>query len=886
MSDSRTRGAGARDSADRDSAARDPFRYEGPRAKAISFPLGGIGTGSIGLSGTGRLVDWEIFNRPNKNGYNGFSFFALRGESRGEVEFARVLTGDLAGPYSGDGEVLYRGFGFGPGRETMAGFPHFSRSSFLGKFPIAEVSLTDPSVPCDVVLTAFNPFIPLQEDESSIPAAILSYRVTNRADHALDLTLAAVLANPFLREPVNTYQDHGDFRGIRLDSRAFDADESAPARGNLCISTDERDVSWQEYWYRGEWFDNITVFWRELCTPGAFTNRTFPARRPDSGISTYNIQDECTLAARRTVAPGASAEFRFSITWSFPNFVNYWNPGALAPGSRPPQWKNHYATRFADSEAAARHVWSRYEQLLAETRRFQESLFSSTLPPSVLDAVSANLSIMKSPTCIRLPDGTLYGFEGCHAKEGCCEGSCTHVWNYEQAFPFLFPALARGMRAAQFRHSLFPNGKMSFRMLLPPERTLKEKSKNAGPGRAAADGQMGCVIRTYREWRISGDTQWLRSVWPDARKALEYAWEPTNEDWWDRDRDGVMEGVQHHTLDVEIYGPNTYITAMYFAALLAAAEMAEAVGDPSAAEYRALQARGRQWVEANLWNGEYFFQKIDLRDPRFPVDPELGEIKYQIGEGCHVDQVLGQWCAHVAGLGYVLEPSKVRSAVQAIYRHNFLSMKEHANPNRIYALNDEKGVVICTWPRGGQPRVPVPYSGECMNGYEYQAASHLMIEGCVEEGIRVVDALRDRYDGERRNPWNEIECGSNYARSLASYALLLSLSGFEYDTRRGHIGFSPRWGAGTGAARPYRCFWSLHRGWGDFLADPDGTLQLVVQAGELAVRTFASALLESRRVNAVSVGSAPAAFTQERGLLTLDRDVMVRPDQPLVIRSR
>ncbi|HTO23033.1 MAG TPA: GH116 family glycosyl hydrolase, partial [Spirochaetia bacterium] len=581
----------------------------------------------------------------------------------------------------------------------------------------------------------------------------------------------------------------------------------------------------------------------------------------------------------QTVAAGASAEFRFAITWSFPNFVNYWNPGAIPPGGRAPQWKNHYATRFADSEESARYVWSQYDRLLGRTRQFQESLFASTLPPSVLDAVSANLSIMKSPTCVRLTDGTLYGFEGCHAKEGCCEGSCTHVWNYEQAFPFLFPGLARGMRASQFRHSLFPNGKMAFRMLLPPERTLKEKSKNAGPGRAAADGQMGCVLRTYREWRVCGDLDWLRSVWPDAKRALEYAWEPTNEDWWDRDRDGVMEGVQHHTLDVEIYGPNTYITAMYFAALLAAAEMAEALGDPAAAGYRDLQARGRAWVEAHLFNGEYFHQKIDLRDARFPVDPELGEIKYQIAEGCHVDQVLGQWCAHMAGLGYLLDPAKVRSAVQAIYRHNFLPMKDHANPNRIYALNDEKGVVICTWPRGGQPKVPVPYSGECMHGYEYQAASHMMIEGYVEEGLHVVEALRARYDGERRNPWNEIECGSNYARSLASYGLLLSLSGFEYDTRRAHIGFTPRVTAGA----PFRCFWSLHKGWGDFIVDDKGGLRVVVQQGELTVRTFRSELLERRKVRRVAVGGTRAGFRQDGALLTLDQDVVARPGQPLAV---
>jgi non-lysosomal glucosylceramidase len=854
----------------------EPFRYEGPRTRAISFPLGGIGTGCIGLSGTGRLVDWEIFNRPNKNGHNGFSFFALRAERDGAVEFARVLHGDFGGPWSGEGETLYRGFGFGVGRETMAGFPHFKNTHFVGKFPIAEVSFFDDTVPCDVTLTAFNPFIPMNEEDSSLPAAILVYHVVNRSSTALALTLAGALANPFLREPVNTYLARDGMRAIRLGSHGYDDD--APEYGDMCLSTDAADVTWQEYWYRGEWFDNITVFWRDFCTPGPLANRTFSSARAEGAISTYNIQDECVLGVTRTLRPGESADFRFAITWSFPNFVNYWNPGALPPGGRRPQWKNHYATCFPDSTESARHVWDNYERLSGDTRMFQESLFATTLPASVIDAVSANLSIMKSPTCVRLTDGTLYGFEGCHAKEGCCEGSCTHVWNYEQAFPFLFPSLARSMRVMEYRHCQFPNGKMAFRMLLPPERTLAEKSRLAGPGRAAADGQMGGIIKTYREWRISGDTEWLRGLWPRVKKALEYAWEPTNEDWWDKDHDGVMEGVQHHTLDVEIYGPNTYITSQYLAALLAAGEMADAVGDPAAAGYRALGARGRTWVESNLFNGEYFHQKIDLHDRRFPVDPELGEIKYQIAEGCHIDQVLGQWHAHLVGLGYILDPEKVRSAVQAIYRHNFLSMRDHANPNRIYALDDEKGLVICTWPRGGAPKVPVPYSGECMNGYEYQAAIHMIIEGFVSQGLEAVGALRSRYDGERRNPWNEFECGSNYARSMASYALLTALSGFEYDTRRGLIGFSPRWGEGA-----FRCFWALNRGWGDFFHDPGGTLGVVVRRGELKITTFRSTLLEGRTVRRVAVDETPVGFHAEGPLVRFSGELALGPNQRLGI---
>ncbi|MDG0814339.1 GH116 family glycosyl hydrolase [Cohnella rhizosphaerae] len=219
---------------------------------------------------------------------------------------------------------------------------------------------------------------------------------------------------------------------------------------------------------------------------------------------------------------------------------------------------------------------------------------------------------------------------------------------------------------------------------------------------------MGAIVRTYREWKLSGDTAWMRSLWPAVKKALAYAWHPDNEHGWDRDRDGVLEGAQHHTLDVELYGPSAYLNGYYQAALLAASRMGEAVGDEDAAEYARLYAQGREWIDRHAFNGEYYRQLLDLADDRYPIDPELGQIKYQIGEGCHIDQVIGQWHASIAGLGDIFDPGQVRRALASIYRHNFASMRGHANANRVYALNDERGLLVCTWPNGGRPLVPVP----------------------------------------------------------------------------------------------------------------------------------------------------------------------------------
>jgi hypothetical protein len=339
----------------------------------------------------------------------------------------------------------------------------------------------------------------------------------------------------------------------------------------------------------------------------------------------------------------------------------------------------------------------------------------------------------------------------------------------------------------------------------------------------------------------------------------------------------VLQGRQHHTLDTELFGPNSYLTGFYLAALKAAAEIADHFGETEQAhEYRDLFTQGKAWVDVHLFNGEYYHQQIDVKDRsllrRFADsdahygsieaaywDAEHGEIKHQIAEGCHVDQVIAQWHANICGLGEIFDSAQVRSALHAIYRHNFKpSMRDFFNPCRVFALDDEAALVICDWPAGRyKPAVPLTYAEEAMHGYEYQAAIHMIQEGLVDEGLAVVKAVRDRYNGERRNPWNEIECGSNYARSMASYALLPALSGFEFDMVRRHVGFAPLL-----APDAFRCFWSLDGAWGVYeRAATRATLR--VHHGMLELRSYADSLLDG--AVRVEVAAMPASSFHRDG---------------------
>lgn len=341
---------------------------------------------------------------------------------------------------------------------------------------------------------------------------------------------------------------------------------------------------------------------------------------------------------------------------------------------------------------------------------------------------------------------------------------------------------------------------------------------------------------------------------------MEFTWSPNNPDKWDINKTGVLHGRQHHTLDMELFGPNSWLTGFYLAALKAMSEMAQYLGEDSTL-YTDLFVKGKKWVEENLFNGEYFYHKIDVSDKTILDDyedaqgywnDEALEIKYQISEGSAVDQVVAQWHANICGLGEIFNKDMVTSSLKSIYKYNFIKdMRNFFNPCRVYCLNDEKGTVICNWPTDSKkPVIPVPYSQETMHGFEYQAAIHMLQDGMVSQGIELIEAVRDRYDGHRRNPWNEIECGSNYARSMASYAALLAFSGFSFNMPKGEIGFNPI------VEGDCKYFWSLDSGWGTF--ERVGEIVILrMLYGTLKIKNIN---LPFMNINSVSINDNPAKF--------------------------
>jgi len=849
-----------------------PRTFSGRNLKMIAFPLGGIGTGTISLGGRGQLRDWEIFNRPDKGNTPDYCFPAIWAQAEGKKPVARVLEARIEPPYEGPS---------GLGSDNVPGLPRLASAKFIGAYPFARLEFEDKKLPLLVSLEAFNPLVPLDVDASGLPIAVLRYHLKNPGRAPVKVGIAFSLENPVGNKEgrqANFRQAKG-VAGLFMDNPFLPSND--PFKGSIffgVLDAEEGSVSYLRGWKRTQWWDGPLTFWDDFTDDGALTSAS-PA-----------VSAVGSIAVTQSLPAGGEAAVTFLLAWHFPNRTPE-RCGWPAPddGQKTAAVGNYYCQQFTDAWAVARAVAEQLPTLEERSRRFAETVESSTLPPAALDAALSNLSTLRTNTAFRTADGEFHGFEGCNNQSGCCHGTCTHVWNYEQATAFVFPSLARSIRESEFLRNTRDDGLMGFRSYLPDGVKIWDK--------AAADGQMGCLMKLYRDWQLSGDTEWLRGLWPNAKRALEFAWIKGG---WDANRDGVAEGVQHNTYDVEFYGPNPLCGVWYLGALRAGEEMARALGDQdSAAGYRQLFENGSKWIDANLFNGEYYIQKVEGRPKEEVFDGVMVGMgaanpqkpDYQMGQACLVDQLLGQYMAHVAGLGYLLDEEHVQEALKSVFHYNYVpDLSEHECVQRTYALNDEGGVLVASYPSGERPEIPFPYFAEGWTGEEYQFAAHLVFEGMTAEAQAVVESARLRHDGERRNPWNEPECGHHYARAMSAWALLVALSGFHYSGVDRRLTLTPRV-----RAQNFRCFWSAPRGWGRFsqaISPANHAVEVETLEGSMTLTSLALAgngkALRKKVSARLGQESLAATLREEEKLrvVAFDREVRIVPGQSLAVSLR
>ncbi len=765
--------------------------YKGAKLLQISMPMGGIGAGCICLNGYGGLQDFSIYNKPALSAQaDGHHFqdaaFALL-HIKGKTPVTRLVEGPIPP------EKIYnqglQGQGYrGGGHE---GIPRFESCEFENRYPFGVVRLKDRKLPVKVEIEGWSPFVPSDDKVSGVPSAILTYTIENTSDQTLSLEFSYHLAHMAQGKSGDT-----GTRNRLLPSQQgvefYNTDDPrSESFGSAAVALGVSNPKIKGMWFRGGWFDSISALYREVST-GSFTEND--GSRSELGQTGRN-GGSAMVSIR--LKPGAKRTIPVVIAWHFPN-VDY---SVGIENNVKLTWNPWYSTQWKSAGDVASYVLERYESLLKRTRAFADALHNSTLPPVVIDAIASNLAILKSPTILRQASGNLWAWEGCFANSGCCHGSCTHVWNYAQAIPHLFPDLERTLREQEYMRSMDPTGHINFRSALPDNPTTHTFH-------AAADGQLGGIMKLWRDYHICDDIEWLKRVYPLAKKALDYCIQT-----WDPDRMGVLIEPHHNTYDIEFWGADGMCSSIYIGALCALADLAKEVGDNrSGDEYRDLAKRGGKYMDSKLFNGEYYVQKVQwegLKDCSFTerlskIDPDTQDDvdrllkaegpKYQYGSGCISDGVIGAWMAKLYGIEIPLKQENVRSHLKSIFRYNFREdLSDHACLQRPgYAIGHEKGLLLCTWPKGKKPTLPFVYSDEVWTGIEYQVASHCLEEKLEYEGMKIIEGARSRYNGHVRNPFNEYECGNYYARALASYALLQSTTGFWYSSVTNELRMNPQ----------------------------------------------------------------------------------------------
>jgi non-lysosomal glucosylceramidase len=566
------------------------------------------------------------------------------------------------------------------------------------------------------------------------------------------------------------------------------------------------------------------------------------------------------LGRKLSLPPGQSAEVVFALTWNFPHLQD----AALPDKGR------YYATKYDSALATARRLGMDWDELSSATRLWRDTWYDSTLPYWFLDRTFLTIATLATSTPYRFPNGRFYSWEGV----GSCAGTCTHVWHYAHAVARLFPELERDTRErVDLGISLDPvSGVSGFR---------GEFDRNL-----AVDGQAGTLLRCYREHQMAPDNSFLQKNWVKIKKMFEPLFH------LDADEDGILEGPQMNTLDTAWFGKNSWQSGLYLAALRAGAAMASEMGDQEfGSRCSRIADRGFENIPKELFNGEYFSDKID--------PAHLDAINS--GSGCEIDQVFGQSWAFQVGLPRVLPEKETRSALQALWKYNFAPdvgpYRAAHPPGRWYAQAGEAGLLMCTFPRpdwdyaqargNGNADFAAGYFNECMTGFEYQVAGHMIAEGMVQEGFAITRAIHDRYHASKRNPWNEIECGDHYSRAMAGFGVFLAACGYESHGPKGHLGFNPKI-----SPENFRAPFTASEGWGTFSQKVESgrqTAAIELRHGQLNLNTFALALAPGGTATTVQAfldGQAVSsmhALDQGRLVLTFGSDFRLNKDQKLTV---
>lgn len=804
--------------------------YAGESRRAVALPLGGLGAGHVSIAGDGSLRQWQLANTINHQGFVPDSFFALRVSGvEPPLDIRRTLRSRAIPPLEQRAPLVTDDVVPADDHPPTAVWPPVAATEMTVDYPFATIAVHDPDLQVAVEFDAWTPFVPLDAEASGLPVAAFTFRLANATQQHLHGWLVGALQNAVGWDGVTPIEGNrcplyggnenrllnlgpdGDQSAILMTNPSLQADD--PRAGEMLLAVDRpavaiaRAASARGVLRFAEALKLLGPTILDDWSPDALvspTRQRVPFREPQ-GPSPAGTTWDGALAVPFALAPGDATTIEFLHAWWFPNRVadfDQFGPELPIPET-PSHMGNRYATRFDGAIAVARSFGADRPRLLASSRAWAESVAAMDAPPSVAATVAAQPALVRSPTTFLDREGRLLGFEGGLGAStlnwngdvgGSCPLNCSHVWNYEQAIAALFPDLERTMRDVEWDILQAPDGSIPHRLRVPLDGPQLHRQPVGGPLDPALDGMLGSILKTYREARLGGGREMLERRWPAMVRVATHVAEG-----WDPAGDGVLRGAQPVTYDIALTEPNAYVGSLWIAALRALGRVATILGrNPEAARYAADADRASRAYDDLLWNGRYYGRA-------FPEDTS------GLGSGCLADQLNGQWWAHQLELGHVLPRDHVRTALRTIVAVNLRrGFRDFHHGFRVLADGDDTGLLLCTWPDGDRPLRPVRYADEVWTGIEYAVASLCLFEGLGPEALAILDGVRGRYDGTRRNPYNEIECGDHYSRGMAGWSVLQGSTGASADVIEGVIRLG----------RPGRAPLLLGTAWGRYVVEP------------------------------------------------------------------
>lgn len=780
------------------------IRRSSAEAPALAMPVGGIGTGGFAVNADGSLRQWQLHGMPNHRGTLPGTGFWLRVT---QVEPPLDVISMVQGPPEEDPRAPLVTDAETPSwmRDAAERVGTFGSAEFEGIYPDARIALADERHPLRVSMRVLNPLEPGDVDVSALPVGMIEFTLRNTGDVPVHGTLAGSLLNavgwdgitpigdvtPGLGGNVNRLVRGDGWTRILMDGTA--GAESDPGAGQMMLAADDPSAA---ALVRGAGIEHLLAFLESralndgrarLAVAPTLADPQLNAPADGTGPSPAGRSWLGVVGVPFDLAPGAERTVRFSIAWHFPNrYVDVEQFGQPVPawGASRFWLGNAYTLPYLGVLDVQRRVERDWAALVAGTERFTRWLLDTDLDPQWAHALAAQAAYVRSPTCFVGADGRFYGYEGSLGASttmwsgvfgGSCPLNCTHVWQYEAALDALWPSLEVNMRDTEFDVMQAPDGAIPHRLRVPAFLPQMHHELIGGPEEPALDGMLATILKTLRSVQHGADPEWLRRRWPALVRLHRHIC-----DRWDADGDGVLRGIQPSTHDIDLAGVNPFMGTLWLAALRAMEELGGMVGDDEVvADTRARFASGSAEYDRIMFDGTQFVQVLDEGDPR----------DFQWGTGVLSDQLIGQWWAHQLGLGHVLPAEHVRTALAHVVavnlRHGF---DDFVHPYRVYAdTADDVGLLMCSWPSGGRPEVPTRYADEVWSGSEYQVAAHCYQEGLDAQGAAVLAGIWGRYDGSRRNPFNEIECGDHYARTMSGWTILGARTGVRVDEHAGVV---------------------------------------------------------------------------------------------------